>query len=99
MRDYDIKQVINILESDPNISLSKHSMDRWFLRDIDLDHVKECLNTLPVAIIKQNYNLFKLLYPHKSRKTFDIAIIIHIDDFENLKIVTIMISKQSCRIR
>jgi len=99
VRDYDIKQVINILESNPYIRLSKHGMDRWLLRDIDLNYVKKCLNTLPVAIIKQNFNLFKLLYPHKSKNTFDIAIIIDIDDDENLEIVTIMISKISYRVR
>ena len=56
MRDYDIKQIIDIIESNPTIRVSKHSMDRWFMRDIDLDYVEKCLNTLPTAIIKQNLN-------------------------------------------
>ena len=98
MKDYDIKQVIDILESNHTIRVSKHSMDRWFMREVDLDYVEECLNTLPVAIIKQNLNLFKLLYPHNSKK-LDIAIIIDINDYCEIKIVTIFESKLSYRVR
>lgn len=98
MRDYDIKQIIDIIESNPTIRISKHSMDRWFERDIDLVYVEKCLNTLPVAIIKQNLNLFKLLYPHKSKK-LDIAVVIDVNDYCEIEIVTIFESALSYRVR
>jgi len=64
VKDYNIKQVINILESNPKIKISKHSMDCWFERDIDMNYVEKYLNTLPLGIMNQNFNLFKLLYSH-----------------------------------
>ena len=99
MRDYDIKQIINILESNPKIKISKHSMDRWFERDIDMNYVEKCLNMLPLGLMKQNFNLFKLLYPHQSKETFDIAIVIDVNDYCEIDILTVFESKISYRER
>jgi hypothetical protein len=99
VKDYNIKQVINILENNPTIKLSKHSMDRWFKRDIDMSYLEKCLNTLPLGIMKQNFNLFKLFYPHNSRKTLDICIVVDINDYCEIEIVTVFESNKSVRER
>jgi hypothetical protein len=72
------------LESNPTIRTTKHSLDRWLQRDVDLDYIYECLNMIPLAIIKQNLNLFKLLYSHNTKKSLDLAIIIGINDFQEI---------------
>ena len=40
------------------------------------------LNTIPLAISKTYYNRFKLIYPHETKPTMDLYVIIEISDDE-----------------
>lgn len=92
MRNYNIKEAQRILKSQDSqsITLVNHVLDNWFERDYNLNYVNDCLiNEIPLGIIKTRENRFKLIYPHDKISTRDLYIIIEIDEFERVSIITI----------
>lgn len=92
LRDYDIKEVQRILKSQDSQSITpvNHVLDNWFERDYNLNYVNDCLiNEIPFGINKTSENRFKLIYPHEKINTLDLYIIIEIDDFEQVSIITV----------
>lgn len=66
-----------------------HTFYNWFERDYNLNYVANCLvNEVPLSISKTCENRFKLIYPHEKNKN-DLYIIIVIDDFDNVEVLTV----------
>lgn len=66
-----------------------HILDNWFERDYNLNYVANCLvNEVPLSISK----LVKIvlnLFIHMKNKNDDLYIIIVIDDFDNVEVLTV----------
>lgn len=91
MFDYNIEDAQRILKSFDyaNLRLENHVLDNWFERDVNFNYIYDCLSSkMLLSISKTNENRFKLIYPHEIIKTKDFYIIIEIDDFEMIKVIT-----------
>ena len=91
MFDYDLTEAQMIIkESDPNLlEFDGHIFKNWFERDYTHEYVAECLfSKTPLGIVKTMENRFKLIYPHNKNDNLDLYIIIEIDDYKNIKVVT-----------
>ena len=92
MRDYDIDEARDILKSQNpvNLKIIPHVEERWLERDFEINYTVDCLlNTVPLSISKTYYNRFKLIYPHETKSTMDLYVIIEISDNENVSIITV----------
>lgn len=92
MRDYDIDEARDILKSqDPvNLKIIPHVEQRWLERDFEINYTVDCLlNKVPLSISKTYHNRFKLIYPHETKSTMDLYVIIEISDNENVSIITV----------
>ena len=57
--------------------------------DINFDYLYDCLSSrMLLGISKTTENRFKLIYPHEKLKSKDLYIIIEIDDFERINVIT-----------
>ena len=91
MRDYNIDKAREILKSQnpSNLKIIPHVEERWLERDFEINYTVNCLlNTIPLSISKTYYNRFKLIYPHETKSTMDLYVIIEISDDENVTIIT-----------
>lgn len=91
MLDYNIEDAQRILKSFDYtyLRLENHVLDNWFERDINFDYLYDCLSSrMLLGISKTTENRFKLIYPHEKLKSKDLYIIIEIDDFERIKVIT-----------
>ena len=91
MFDYNIEDAQRILKSfnGADLRLENHVLDNWFERDIDFNYIFDCLtDKILLSISKTSENRFKLVYPHKISKTKDLYIVIEIDDFEKITVIT-----------
>ena len=91
MRDYNIDKAREILKSQnpSNLKIIPHVEERWLERDFEINYTVNCLlNTIPLSISKTYYNRFKLIYPHETKLTMDLYVIIEIGDDENVTIIT-----------
>ena len=91
MRDYNIDKAREILKSQnpSNLKIIPHVEERWLERDFEINYTVNCLlNTIPLSISKTYYNRFKLIYPHETKPTMDLYVIIEIGDDENVTIIT-----------
>ena len=91
MFDYTIEDAQRILKSfdSSELRLDSHVLDNWFEREINFDYIYDCLSTkVLLSISKTCENRFKLIYPHEKIKTKDFYIIIEIDDFEGITVIT-----------
>ena len=91
MRDYNIDEAREILKSqNPNhLKIIPHVEERWLERDFEINYTVDCLlNTIPLAISKTYYNRFILIYPHETKPTMDLYVIIEISDDENVTVIT-----------
>ena len=92
MRDYDIDESRDILKSQNpvNLKIIPHVEERWLERDFEINYTVDCLlNKVPLSISKTYYNRFKLIYPHETKSTMDLYVIIEISDNENVSIITV----------
>lgn len=92
MRDYDIDEARDILKSQNpvNLKIIPHVEERWLERDFEINYTVDCLlNGVPLSISKTYYNRFKLIYPHETKSTMDLYVIIEISDNENMSIITV----------
>lgn len=92
MRDYNINEVIKILKHhNPNeIYASPHILENCFERNYSLNYVfVSLLEKIPLSISKTCENRFLLIYPHETIKSQDLYIVIEIDDYEKITIVTV----------
>ena len=72
------------------ISIHPHILDNYFERDYSLNYVLECLlNKIPLSISKTCENRFLLIYPHETIKSKDLYVVIEIDDYEKITIITV----------
>ena len=91
MFDYNIEDAQRILNSFDysNLRLEDYILDNWFERDVNFNYIYDCLSSkILLSISKTTENRFKLSYPHEKIKTKDFYIIIEIDDFEGIKVIT-----------
>lgn len=91
MKDYNINEAINIINAqNPNtLQIVPHLQQRELERDFELNYLIECLlNQIPLSISKTTHNRFKLIYPHETKPTLDLYIIISINDNENITIIS-----------
>ena len=91
MRDYNIDEAWEILKSQSpnNLKIIPHVEERWLERDFEINYTVDCLlNTIPLAISKTFHNRFKLIYPHETKPTMDLYVIIEISDDENVSVIT-----------
>lgn len=66
-----------------------HILDNWFERDYNLNYVANCLvNEVPLSISKTCENRLNLVI-HMKNKNDDLYIIIVIDDFDNVEVLTV----------
>ena len=89
--DYNIQEAQDIIQKyNPNlIRFDKHIFKDWFERGYTHQYVAECLfEKIPLGINKTTENRFKLIYPHEKNKNMDLNIIIEIDDYRNIKVIT-----------
>lgn len=89
--DYNIDEARDILKNhDPNdLKLLPHLEERWLERDFEIDYIVKCLlNEVPLSISKTMENRFKLIYPHETKPTMDLYVIIEIDDYCVVKVLT-----------
>ena len=64
-------------------------MERSNERNIKIEYITKCLTNLtPLGITKTRENRFKLIYPHKQASE-DLYIVIEIDDYQEIEIITI----------
>ena len=102
MFDYNIEDAQRIIKSfdSADLRLDNHVLDNWFDREINFDYLFECLkNKMLVGISKTRENRFKLIYPHDRIKTKDLYIVVEIDDFEKIRIITVYTYSKSRRLR
>lgn len=102
MLDYNIEDAQRILKSFDysNLRLEDHVLDNWFERDNDFSYIYDCLsNAMLLGISKTTENRFKLIYPHNKSNSKDFYIVIKIDDFENISVITAYSFSKSRRER
>lgn len=91
MIDYNIQDAQDILNGyNPHfLRFDKHIFKDWFERGYTHQYVAECLfEKIPLGINKTTVNRFKLIFPHENNKNMDLYIIIEIDDYRNIKVIT-----------
>jgi len=91
MRDYNIDEAREVLKSQnpSQLIILPHLEERWLERDFEIDYIVDCLfNKIPLSISKTYYNRFKLIYPHETKPTMDLYVIIEINDNGNLSVIT-----------
>ncbi|MDO5841753.1 MAG: hypothetical protein Q4Q24_00595 [Methanobrevibacter ruminantium] len=91
MKDYNIYEVIKILNNhDPNdLKIIPHLQERWLERDFRINYIVDCIsNEIPLSISKTRMNRFKLVYPHETKITMDLYVIIEIDENSIITIIT-----------
>ena len=91
MKDYNIYEVIKILNNhDPNdLKIIHHLQERWLERDFRINYIVDCIsNEIPLSISKTRMNRFKLVYPHETKITMDLYVIIEIDENSIITIIT-----------
>lgn len=52
-----------------------------------------------VGVLKQNYNKFMIYYTHPTKESKDVCIVIGIDDFKNISIITNFTKNRNYRVR
>ena len=88
--DYDTDQARKIIKKCKDVKISPHVLENWLERGIDFNYVEECLTTkVPLGNNKTMENRFKLIYPHKTKPSEDLYIIIEINDYQDVEVVTI----------
>ena len=91
MRDYNIDEARAILKNyDPDdLRIIPHLQERWLERDFKINYIVDCLlNEIPLSISKTMVNRFKLIYPHETKPSMDLYVIIEIDEYGIVKIIT-----------
>lgn len=87
--DYDLEQAWEILKKSKDINISPHVLDNWLGRGIDFNYLRKCIiDKIPLSISKTMYNRFKLIYPHETKTSEDLYIIIEITDNQDIEVVT-----------
>ena len=92
VRDYNIDEAREILKSqDPNnLKIIPHVEERWLERDFVINYTVDCLvNKIPLSISKTYYNRFKLIYPHETKPTMDLYVIVEISDEGDVSVITV----------
>lgn len=91
MRDYNIDDARETLKNhDPNdLKIIPHLQQRWLERDFEINYVVNCLlNEIPLSISKTMVNRFKLIYPHETKPSMDLYVIIEIDEYGIVTVIT-----------
>lgn len=91
MRDYNIDEAREILKNyaPDDLRIIPHLQERWLERDFKINYIVDCLlNEIPLSISKTMVNRFKLIYPHETKPSMDLYVIIEIDEYGIVKIIT-----------
>ena len=91
MKDYNIDEAREILKShNPNeIRIIPHLQERWLERDFEINYIINCLiKEIPLSISKTYMNRFKLIYHHETKTSMDLYVIIEINDFGIVNVIT-----------
>ena len=91
MIDYNIQEAQDVIQNhNPNsLQFDKHIFKNWFERGYSHKYIAKCLlEKIPLGINKTTENRFKLIYSHEKNKNMDLYIIIEIDDYRNITVIT-----------
>lgn len=91
MFDYTIEDAQRILKSfdGADLRLDNHVLDNWFERNVNFNYIFDCLtDKMLLSISKTTENRFKLIYSHEYIKSKDFYIVIEIDEFERITVIT-----------
>jgi len=88
--DYNLEEAFIILKKCEDFKIIPHALNRINLREVKIEYIEKCLNSFePLGINKTRENRFSLIYPHETRQSEDLYIIIEINDFKEIEIITI----------
>lgn len=96
--DLILQELINNPNKKDKLILSEHFKKRSKLRRIDEKYVQDMiLNQEPIGVLSSRKNRFKLFYPSNKDKSFDLIVIIAIEDNKNIILLTTFEDKKSKR--
>ena len=102
MKDYDINETLKIIQSQTmhTLKIIPHLQQRELERDFKINYLINCiLNQIPLGISKTYYNRFKIIYPHETKPSLDLYIIIEINDNNEVTIISAYPKNKSRRER
>ncbi|MGL6298796.1 MAG: hypothetical protein ACRC1M_06505 [Methanobacteriaceae archaeon] len=87
--------------SEEKLRILPHILENWNKRNIDINIIYQSVtNKKYLGILKTRENRFQLFYEYPpNEKNEDLILVIEIDDYENIKVVTTFTSKITKRIR
>lgn len=91
MRDYNIDEAREIMKNHHHndLVITSHFEERCLYRKLDINYIVNCLlNEIPLSISKTTNNRFKLIYPHETKSSMDLYVIIEIDENCIVKLIT-----------
>jgi len=98
--DYSLEDAFDILKECTDFRIIKHALNRTNVRGITIEYIEKCLKSLkPLGINKTRENRFSLIYPHETKSSEDLYIIIEINDFKEIDVITIYTKSIFRRLR
>jgi len=71
----------------------KHALNRINIREITIEYIEKSLKSLePLGINKTRENRFSLIYPHETKSSEDLYIIIEINDFKEIEVIACILN-------
>ena len=98
--EYSLEDAFDILKECTDFRIINHALNRTDVRRIPIEYIEKCLKSLkPLGINKTRENRFSLIYPHETKSTEDLYIIIEINDFKEIEVITIYTKSILRRLR
>ncbi|MDR0911115.1 MAG: hypothetical protein LBM96_00760 [Methanobrevibacter sp.] len=103
VKDYSLAEALNIIiNADSNdIELIPHAIQKSNQRNVNLEYIEKCIIEKDLlGLIKTRSNRFKIIYPHETKKSRDLYIVIEIDEnIGKLIVITIYTTSINRRLR
>jgi len=75
-------------------------LKRSVQRKVPIKYIEKCIKSIePLGISKTMENRFMLIYPHETKSSEDVYIIIEIDDYQEIMVITTYTNTIQRRIR
>ncbi|MCL2687213.1 MAG: hypothetical protein FWE58_01595 [Methanobrevibacter sp.] len=105
--DYSLEEALNILSnlnpenvSEDSFRDTKHVVDSNNKRHKNLNMIYDLLfDGDIVALLKSNYNLFKIIYEHPTLNSKDLCVVVSITDDKGVKLITTLNQPKERRVR
>jgi hypothetical protein len=98
--DYSLEDAFLILKECDDFRIINHALNRTNVREVTIGYIEKCLKSLePLGINKTRENRFSLIYPHETKSSEDLYIIIEINDFKEIEVITIYTKSIFRRLR